>query len=362
MQNLPPAQKRETARKALFICGSVNQTRQLHAISQQLAGEIDPHFTVYYCDGFLEKLRRARLCDFCILGWPWRKESLRYLKKHQLKIDHEGSRLGVDYDLVVTCSDVVMPRNILDKPVVLVQEGIIDPRGFWYWARRLLPFLVPRWGAGTANTGTSNLYDRFCVASEGYRDHFVKEGADPEKIVITGIPNFDDCARYRKNDFPLHDFVLVCTSDARETLKFDYRRRFIRRAVDIASGHGKPLVFKLHPNEDWDRATREIARWAPGAQVFTKGSAEEMVANAAVVICQYSTLAFVAMALGKEVHSYFPLEELRRLLPIQGGGAAARIAEVCRGLLAEGPKRQAAGVEPALASEPAGWTGWGGRL
>ena len=59
-----------------------------------------------------------------------------------------------------------------------------------------------------------------------------------------------------------------------------------------------------------------------------------MVANARVVICQYSTLAFVGLALGKEVHSYFDLDDLRRLLPLQGGTAAARIADVCRDLLA----------------------------
>ena len=354
MQNSRSSEKR----KALFICGSVNQTRQLHAISQQLAGDVEPYFTVYYCDGFLEKLRQWRMCDFCILGWPWRKESLRYLKRHKLAIDHEGRRFIDQYQLVVTCSDVVMPRNIRDKPVVLVQEGIIDPRGFWYWARRLLPFIVPRWGAGTANTGTSNLYDRFCVASEGYREHFVKEGAERERIVVTGIPNFDDCAQYRKNDFPLRDYVLVCTSDARETLKFDNRKRFLDRAVTIAANRNRPLVFKLHPNEDWDRATREINRWAPGAAIYTRGCAEEMVANAEVVVCQYSTLAFVGLALGKEVHSYFPLDQLQRLLPMQGGGAAARIAEVCRGLLAESPKRKPVDeAEPALSPQPAGWGG-----
>jgi hypothetical protein len=160
----------------------------------------------------------------------------------------------------------------------------------------------------------------------------VGKGAHPERIVVTGIPNFDDCARYLKNDFPLRDYVLVCTSDARETMKLDNRKRFIGRAIALAAG--RPLVFKLHPNEDWARATAEIERWAPGARVFTHGSAEEMVANCAALLCQYSTLAFVGLALGKEVSSYWDLEELRRLMPIQGGGAAGRIAQVCRALLA----------------------------
>ena len=280
-------------------------------------------------------------------------------KRHQLRIDHEGRRFGDSYDLVVTCSDVVVPQNAQNhdgsRPLVLVQEGITDPERFWFNARKLLPF-IPRWAAGTALTGASNLYDRFCVASEGYRDLFIRKGADPERIVVTGIPNFDDCARYLNNPFPKRGYVLCCTSDARETMKFDNRKRFIRNAVRIAAEHGRPLLFKLHPNEERARAIAEIARWAPGAEVHTSGSAEEMVANSDVLICQYSTLAFVGLALGKEVHSYFDLGELRRLLPLQGGGAAARIAGVCRSLLAEARVRQTVSA-PGLTAQPAGWEG-----
>ena len=101
--------------------------------------------------------------------------------------------------------------------------------------------MVPRWAAGTAWTGTSNQYDRFCAASDGYRDHFIRNGGDPDKIVVTGIPNFDNCARYLDNAFPHRDYVLVCTSDTRETLKFDHRKRFIQRAVAIAAGRAPVL-------------------------------------------------------------------------------------------------------------------------
>jgi hypothetical protein len=315
--------------RALFICGSVNQTKQMHAVSAALP-ELDAAFTPYYCDGVLEWMRRAGLCERTIVGRKWRKECLRYLRRHRLPVDPEGRRGG--YDLVVTCTDLVMPRNIRDKPVVLVQEGITDPERFWYHARRLLPF-IPRWTAGTAWTGTSGLYDRFCVASEGYRDLFVGKGAPASKIVVTGIPNFDNCARYLRNDFPLRDYVLVCTSDARETFRPDWRARFIKKAVALAAG--RPLVFKLHPNEDWTRSTREILELAPGAKVFTTGCAEEMVANCQVLMVQYSTLAFVGLALGKEVHSYYDRRSLERLAPLQGGRAAERIAAVCREILRE---------------------------
>jgi hypothetical protein len=149
--------------------------------------------------------------------------------------------------------------------------------------------------------------------------------------VVTGMPNFDDCGRYYDNNFPHRNYVLACTSDARETLKGDDRRSFIA-SVLIAS-QGRKVIFKLHPNENVARATREIERWAPGALVYSTGSAEQMVANCDVLVTQYSSLAFVGMALGKEVHSYFEKGELERLLPVQNGRAAENIAEVCREML-----------------------------
>lgn len=319
--------------KALFICGSLNQTRQLHQIAQLLP-ELEAHYTPYYADGHVEFLRRLGLTDMSILSWHLRKRCLRYLRQNGLPLDFEARRFASEYALVVTCSDVVMPRNILGRKIVCVQEGITDPERLWFWARKLFPF-IPRWAAGTAWTGSTNLYTKFCVASEGYRDLFIRKGAEPSRLVVTGIPNFDDCAQYLRNDFPHRGYVLVCTSDARETLKFDNRKGFIKRAVRMAGG--RQLIFKLHPNENKERSTREIERWAPGALIYATGSAEQMVANCSVLICQYSTLAFVGLALGKEVHSYFDLDELKRLLPLQGGMGARNIAHVCRALVNEQP-------------------------
>jgi hypothetical protein len=127
--------------------------------------------------------------------------------------------------------------------------------------------------------------------------------------------------------------VLVCTSPLREVFRGEDRGAFIRQAVAIAGG--RQLIFKLHPNENVKRATREISRYAPGATVFTTGSAEEMIANCDVLITRYSSTAFVGLALGKETHSDFDLDELRRLTPVQNGSAALNIANVCRQLLEE---------------------------
>jgi hypothetical protein len=169
------------------------------------------------------------------------------------------------------------------------------------------------------------------VASEGYRDLFIAKGVEPAKIEVTGIPNFDNCVQHTRNNFPYRHFVLFCTSDCRETFRYENRKRSITRALEIANG--RLLIFKLHPNENHDRAQQEIAKYAPDALVFRRGNTEEMIANCDVLITQYSSTAFVGLALGKEVYSYYHLDELRRLLPLQHGNGAKNIAAVCRKVL-----------------------------
>ena len=59
-----------------------------------------------------------------------------------------------------------------------------------------------------------------------------------------------------------------------------------------------------------------------------------MVANCQELITQWSTLVYVGIVLGKKVHSYFDVEELKRLIPQQNGGTSAnKIAEICRGYM-----------------------------
>lgn len=313
--------------RVLFICGSGNQTTQMHKVAAALP-EVEAWFTPYFGTGLLHEVRNAGLLEASILGRRHARRCRQYLARHRLALDERARRNR--YDLVVTCTDQLVPSNIRRTPLVLVQEGILDPLTAWQPLARALRWF-PRWLAGTAATGQSRAWERFCVGSAGYRDWFAEQGLPPERMVVTGIPNFDDCAAYRKNSLPWRDYALVCTSDARETFKFEDRRAFIRRCREIAAG--RPLFFKLHPNELVERARREIEQEAPGARVFLAESAEELVANSAAVICQYSTLIFVAMALGKECYSHFDLGTVRRLLPDQHGRAAERIADVCREVL-----------------------------
>jgi hypothetical protein len=315
------------AKRILFICGSMNQTTQMHQIARHLT-EYEQAFTPYYCDGVQELMRRMKLLEFTIIGDKLAKRCHQYLLAQNLAIDYQGRR--GPYDLVLTCSDVFIQKNLRGSRTVLVQEGITDPEDRAFHLVRRYRWL-PLWFAGTAATGLSDAYQAFCVASEGYRDLFIRKGAKPEKILVTGIPNFDNCQRYRNNTFPHRNYVLVCTSPLREIFRGEDRKSFLLDAVRIANG--RPLIFKFHPNENLVRATREVNQHAPGALVFASGSAEEMIANCDVLITRYSSTAFVGLALGKETYSDFPIDELHRLLPAQNNSAALNIANVCRRLI-----------------------------
>jgi hypothetical protein len=310
--------------RALFICGSINQTTQMHKVAQQLV-ECDCFFTTYYDDGYPETLKRLRLAESTPLGYKLSTRTLAYLHHHNLAMDQAG--LNGPYDLVVTCSDLLVPGNIRRYPIVLIQEGMTDPEGLFYWIWRRYRWF-PRWLAGTAVTGLSDLYTMFCVASDGYKQQFVSKGANPDKIVVTGIPNFDNCRQFLDNTFPQRDYVLVCTSDIRETFGREDRTALIQKALRIANG--RKVIFKLHPNERAGRARREIKRHAPDAEIYATGATEEMIANCAVLITRFSSTAYVGLALGKEVYSDFDIEDLRQKMPIQTGTSAQTIAAVCR--------------------------------
>lgn len=318
------------SKKILFIVGTMNTTTMLHQIAEHLT-KYDIYFAPMYADGFLDLLARKGLTDFVPLAGKVKSNTEDYLRKHRLKIDHYGS--SNDYDLVVTCTDLIMPKNILDKKIVHVQEGMTDPEDIRYWMVKT--FKLPRYIASTSTMGLSDQYDIFCVASEGYKELFIRKGVNPDKIRVTGLPNFDNFEKYKRNDFPHRNFVLVATSDARETMKYENRKKFIEQAIEIAQG--KQLIFKLHPNENHERAVKEINRWAPGSIIYTDGNIHEMIANSDVLITKYSTTVYTGIALGKEVYSEVEIDTLRRLSPIQNaGGSGKKIAEYCEQLIETG--------------------------
>lgn len=319
-------------KKVLLIGGSLNQTKMMHAVGRELEPDYQCFYSPYYADGFIDLCARWGLADWTVLGGEFRAQTERYIAENRLKIDYRGNRH--QYDLVLTGSDLIVPRNIRSSRIVLVQEGMTDPENFMFYLVKWLK--LPRYFASTSTNGLSDMYHTFCVASEGYKSLFVRKGADPKKIVVTGIPNYDAVDRFRQNRFPYRNYVLIATSDARETFKWDNRRRFLKEAKKIAGN--QQIIVKLHPNEQVARATREVKAILPEALIFKDGPTEAMIANCDTLICQYSTVAYIGLILGKEVHSYFNIDFLRSLLPIQNEGSSGKcIAGICRNLLENRP-------------------------
>src|SRR5579872_3222353 len=301
----------------------------MHRIATQLP-DYDCFFSqIYTKHPVIKAAGRIGMLDHTILAGEFRRKADAYLEKHRLRNDYARSIYRNDYDLVVLCSDLIVTRELRQMKTVFVQEGMTDP--VKRWGRLMHALGLPGYfAANTAFNGCSNICDLYCAASEGYRDQFARNGTEADKIFVTGIPNYDNAVALLKNDFPHQGYVLAATSDVRESgLGRDDRPAFIRRCVRIAGA--RQLIFKLHPNEKKERAIAEIKQWAPSALIYTEGNTEQMIANCDELVTQYSTVVYIGIALGKKVHSYFDVEKLKRLAPIQNGGrSASAIASLCR--------------------------------
>lgn len=313
--------------KLLFIGGSINQTTIMHQISKELP-ECDAYFTPYYASGPLWLMTKMRMLEFTIMGGVFKRKTLEYIKTHNLKLDYEGR--NDDYDLIFTSQDLIVPRSIKKFKTILVQEGMTDPPDWRYHVTRFLG--LGRWCASTSMTGLSHMYDYFCVASEGFREQFIDRGVNPNKIRVTGIPNFDDLDKLKNLEFEHKHFVLVATSDVRETTKYENRKKLLLDAKKIAGD--KQIIVKLHPNELVKKRTAEVKKYLPDALVYHGVSIDPMIANCDVLVTRFSSTIFPALSMGKEVYCNIDLEEIKRLFPIQNGGISAKaIAEVARELL-----------------------------
>ena len=69
-------------------------------------------------------------------------------------------------------------------------------------------------------------------------------------------------------------------------------------------------------------------KWKTIPQFFTDGNINHMIANCDVLITKYSTVVYIGIALGKEVHSYFDINLLKDLTPIQNEGKSAELIAI----------------------------------
>lgn len=315
-------------KKVLFIGGTLNQTTIIHQVAVHLEKSVDCFFTPFYSDGLLDWMAEKSLLDFTLLGGKAKEKTLHYFDQNGLTIDPKG--VFHEYDLVVMPTDTIVPKNVIGNKIVLIQEGMIVPEDWKYYVVRKLG--LPRFLANTASTGLSDVYVKFCVASEGFKEIFAEKGVKSEKIAVTGIPNFDNYAQFQDNDFPHYDYVLGATSCLRETFQYENRKAFIYKVLEIAKD--REVIFKLHPNEDKERAIREINQYAPDAKVFYDCDINPIIANCSALVTKYSSVIMTGLGLGKKVYSDFDDEHLKKLSPIQNDGTSSkRIAEICQAYL-----------------------------
>jgi len=328
-------------KKILFIIGSPNQTTQMHQIATHLEVDFDCYFSqVFDTNPIVRTAVKSGLLDKTIFAGECKKKADEYLIKNNLKNDYALSVYNNTYDLAVLCTDMLVPKGLRKLKTIWVQEGMTDQ--VTNWSKIVKQHDLPSYLAmNTALNGSANICDIYCVASQGYKERFASLGTDSSKIIVTGIPNYDNIHSFVQNDFPYKNYVLAATSDIREVFGNDNRKKFISEVVKIAGG--RRILFKLHPNEKADRAIKEIEKYAPkNTLVFTRGNTNHMIANCDELITQYSTVVYAGIVLGKKVHSYFNVEDLKKLTPIQNEGYSAKaIADICKsyiGFQGSGPE------------------------
>ena len=319
-------------RKILFLTGSTNQTSQMMQIAAALP-EYDCRFSQVFTDAKLLRFlaEHTSLVDKTIIAKPFREKAEAFLEQEGQRIDYRA--LDGQYDLVVFCSDLIVPHRLRKTKTLWVQEGMIDKYTLLSKMVQQLQ-LPPHLCFNTSLNGSTDACDIYCAASEGYKNYISRLGTQRSKVFVTGMPNYDNIAQYLDNDFPFHDYVMVASTDMRETARPENRPRFIKQTADIAAG--RQMLFKLHPNEQKERAVREIRKYGPAdTMVFQDGNTNHMIANCTELITQYSTVVYTGIALGKKVHSWFDVNELKRLVPLQNQGTSAKnIAKICRAFLA----------------------------
>ena len=314
-------------KKILFITGSMNQTSQMYQISRHLAAHDCWFSQLFPNSSFLKSvIKYTPFANGTVLADHYKLNAENYLNLHGLQLDYGGEKN--QYDLVVYCTDMVVHDKFKNTKTIWVQEGMID-RHTWKTNIVKALGLPPYFAADTSLNGSTNWCDIYCAASEGYKKYFADHGTEASKILVTGIPNYDNQREFLDNDFPYRNYVMVATTDMRETFRLENRRAFIKKSVKIAAG--RQMLFKLHPNEKVERAVAEIRKYAPvGTLIYENGNTNHMIANCSELITQYSTVVYTGIALGKKVHSYFDIDELKRLAPIQNGGVSAKnIAQIC---------------------------------
>jgi hypothetical protein len=168
-------------KKILFITGTMNQTTQMLQIAHELP-EYDCWFSQIFADSPLINfvIKYTSLVNTTIISNHYKTQSEDFLREKGYQIDYSAALN--QYDLVVYCSDLVIPDRLLRGKTLWVQEGMTDPYSLWSKVVRKLN-LPPYLTGNTSLNGSSNVCDIYCAASEGYKDYFTMRGTEGVKFL-----------------------------------------------------------------------------------------------------------------------------------------------------------------------------------
>jgi hypothetical protein len=209
---------------------------------------------------------------------------------------YEPSVFVVPSDAFFYLRPVISRLAALGVPTVVVQkETSISPAGMESHSVAVgasVPFIS----------------EAMTVCSERHKDFWVRSGADPARIHVTGQPRFDVYARARESERrPGPPRVLYLSYDDVAYLPQDYGKAFegtwrdLRReteeALATAAGSGVMVTAKVHPQQPVG------ANWlGPDvAQAARDADTRELVVEADVVVAFQTTGVFEAAVAGRPV-------------------------------------------------------------
>ncbi|MGP5153566.1 CDP-glycerol glycerophosphotransferase family protein [Glutamicibacter ardleyensis] len=188
---------------------------------------------------------------------------------------------------------------------VFLQHGVMGTK-----------WMVPNYGKNSPGFTT----DLFMVSSDREKQYIVSDFLySPEDVKVTGLSRFDSLLA---NDIPMNKNMLLIIPTWRDWLQNE--EAFLESAylqewkellsspelAQMAAKHSLEVVFSLHPNM---QHFREHFQDTP-ARLIVQGEVDvqELIKTAAVMVTDYSSVAFDFSFLHKPVH-YFQFDRARFL-------------------------------------------------
>lgn len=295
--------------KILLVCGNSHGNRNLQAVGDALRSSAGVQLSF----GSL-RVREGReisielhdldsLDSSSALSWFYGKRPLaRALALVRLRPVLTGLER---FDAVVFFHFGALERMIAHRmkvrwssAILLVQDAmLLDPagRGFRDWVKRLVY-------RGKIHL---SLCERVFVSGQATRDTLVRQGVEPKRVLITGIPRYAHVQAWRtKADFSKIPRVLFLAGahqwhGGRRSEDLAARNAMIELASGLAEVEDVTICYRPHPRSllgDEAQTARNM-----GATLVEDGQFDDEVGRADfIVTCQYpSSVQFEALASGR---------------------------------------------------------------